>query len=979
LSTSDLSRWNRAGLSRFRYVDGNAVEYLEQLRADLLKHFPGWKELQRELAWAAATPNMDPEREAQARLDRLVAQYDGTVAPGGSIMEQARRGSITWEMLRTFARACHILTETVDAYANEGFLGTATQWEHVRRLVEMLGYHPAPPASASTPLVLIAKPGKAGTVDRGLQVKHAPEGAPAVVFETLANLAVDHAFNGLRLAGHGRSPAPLVDRDGWIEISKPAADIKVGEPLVIEEEAKPDNVLHARLVAGVQARGDHLAVRLSGTALPGGLTRGGCWIHVGPADRLEPLGEAATGLALENTIELRELSHGLRAGDPVFLGDGRHVEFAQVKEVRGRTLSLDRNVGPLDLRSAWMSRPRRLSVTRVGSRLATRGNGVKVALLSARVPGDYSGLIGTIGAHAARDGKGSLVEMRIVAAKFYPIDPSEKSPPAGRGLTHCTLESALDGDGKPLVGNPQHLLVQPVGRDWALDTWLEKAGGGSPAVLSAKFYASPPKKTSSGDLVVLASGARLAWGRLDHAALDPERGRVELQVKAWSGAKSARYYLAQTRVYGHFRERLRAHDWNRNDTPVAGQLTLAERPEGLVAGRLVVIEQEGPSGASQSRHGTIERVDGNDIFLAPDLIPAAGQGFTVSNTVIRGNVVIAGHGERRPERVLGSGSAALPNQAFVLPVPGVSFVADPAQDAGVRADIDLRVGEQVWEQVSRLDRSGSGDPHYCVRMTEEGHLRLEFGDGFHGRRLPTGDNNVRVVYREGNGLAGILDAGSLARLVQPHPLLEAARQPIPASGGNAPEGAASMRETAPRSVLALGRAVSLDDFANLAARNSRVWRARAFRLPAGEARGECVEVVVVPAGGTALGALGEDLRTFLETHAVPGVQIRVAPYTRRAPSLDVTLRVVSASFDPDRVVARVRDALLERFSLRRRDIGQPLYLSEIYGVVERVTGVENSVCVLDSVPGLSVIRAAARGEVICLNQAIAVHAEAYVS
>jgi len=38
---NDLTRWNRAGLRRFRYVDGNAVTFLEFLRAELAKRFGG--------------------------------------------------------------------------------------------------------------------------------------------------------------------------------------------------------------------------------------------------------------------------------------------------------------------------------------------------------------------------------------------------------------------------------------------------------------------------------------------------------------------------------------------------------------------------------------------------------------------------------------------------------------------------------------------------------------------------------------------------------------------------------------------------------------------------------------------------------------------------------------------------------------------------------------------------------------------------
>ncbi len=35
----DLTRWNRAALTRFRYVDGKAGEYLEILRAKLVENF----------------------------------------------------------------------------------------------------------------------------------------------------------------------------------------------------------------------------------------------------------------------------------------------------------------------------------------------------------------------------------------------------------------------------------------------------------------------------------------------------------------------------------------------------------------------------------------------------------------------------------------------------------------------------------------------------------------------------------------------------------------------------------------------------------------------------------------------------------------------------------------------------------------------------------------------------------------------------
>src|SRR5262249_15762255 len=142
----------------------------------------------------------------------------------------------------------HIVTEYLDAYANESTLRTATQWDHVRRMVEMLDYHPAPPASASTPLIVMAKPDKRGKPAKGFAVKYAPaDGGKPVVFAALADLDIDSRLNALRLTGHDRSPDALGESTLLLEARVPG--LKLGEPLVVENEAGPQFL--ARLIAGV--------------------------------------------------------------------------------------------------------------------------------------------------------------------------------------------------------------------------------------------------------------------------------------------------------------------------------------------------------------------------------------------------------------------------------------------------------------------------------------------------------------------------------------------------------------------------------------------------------------------------------------------------------------------------------------------------------------------------------------------------------
>src|SRR5262249_22182507 len=153
---------------------------------------------------------------------------------------------------------------------------------------------------------------------------------------------------------------------------------------------------------------------------------------------------------------------------------------------------------------------------------------------------------------------------------------------------------------------------------------------------------------------------------------------------------------------------------------------------------------------------------------------------------------------------------------------GVSFVPDPTQPRGVRADIDVVIDGRIWQQVEALRDFGPADPVYAVKITEDGALQLEFGDGQTGRRLPTGRNNVRVRARVGVGLGGNLAAGTLARIARPHPLVSAVLQPLPTVGGNDREAADSLRRTAPATLVTLERCVSPADFASLAAAHASI-------------------------------------------------------------------------------------------------------------------------------------------------------------
>lgn len=917
-SATDLTRWNRAGLRRFRYLDGNAVTFLELLRAELADRFPRWQEV-------TQLPLAETEEERQ---ERMLDQY------------RSPRREWAWEIVRGLARSSHILTEHLDAYANEGFLGTATQWDTARRLVEMIDYHPAPPASASTRLVIQAR--EAGSLPKGFAVKHTPaDGSLPVVFETLEEVRLDPLLNGLRPAGYDRNQdrlsGDLLLLEGEVE------ELKTGEPLLLEDEQS--GILRAYLIVGTRLVAGNTQVRVT-PRLSHRLRKGYTRIHAKPAERLAPIGPAARGADLERVLRLTEEPEGLLPGGVIYIGDGARELYRRVFSVAGKRLVLDTEVGPLRLDTARVSYPTTITVSAQEERPVDRPDAVIYAL---RVAGDWSRLADCLVAQESVDARKEkhVPFYRVTAARYHPADSGHPR----RGYSILTISWMKKDHSFPL-NNPQTLLVPPVGvGPWRTDTYLEKEDGHLPeAIVTGK-----PKKATAGDLAVVVMGQQAAWARLASVGVDLPRGEATLRSEGgWDDRGGGDFFLAETKVYAHFREALRSVGWQENRQPLSGsRIPLSTVPPTLEKGRVLMVERsDAPSAAFIT---TVSRIDGNTLVLSRQL-PG---GFTRGNTLVAGNLVLSGHGEGRGEKVLGSGDATRANQSFVFAESGVSFVADPTQPAGVRAAIDLRVGGRLWEQVGSLTSSGPADSHYTVRMTEAGHLLIAFGDGVQGRRLPTGANNVRLLFRSGTGLAGNLPAGSGFKPSRPHRLVETVRQPLPATGGNDREGVESLRENAPATLLTLERAVSLDDFAWLAMSQSSVWQARAFSRPTGLGRNERVEVVVVPAGGGELGGLAATLTSFLVAHAVPEVEVTVLPFESLTFDLEVLL-TVHAACSSDRVTATVRSALQDAFSLRKRKLGQALYLSEVYQVVEGVTGVEHSVAAINGDPSLRRVAAGDR-------------------
>ena len=388
------------------------------------------------------------------------------------------------------------------------------------------------------------------------------------------------------------------------------------------------------------------------------------------------------------------------------------------------------------------------------------------------------------------------------------------------------------------------------------------------------------------------------------------------------------------------------------------QLELEKVPESLKVGRTVLFTCDDHEAVTAK----VESIAGNVIKTSPPV----GRDCSKGNLIIHGNVVVAGHGISKPAKILGSGDATKSNQSFILAVNELSFTPNATMNSGVIAEIEVEVSGRIWQQLSSLKDSAPDDHHYAIRMTEDGFVKILFGDGVYGRRLPSGNNNVRVSYRVGSGLTGNVAAKGLEKPLKPHPLIDSIQQPLAAAGGGDMEEVTSLRENAPPSVLTLERAVSLSDFSYLAAAQSSVWQAKAFSEVIHGGRMECVKVVIVPAGGEVSPAINKTIESFLQKLATPGVQVSVLSFVKQRFRLKVTVSVNQDAFVAEQVEAEVTTSLLEHFTLKNRKLGEHLYLSEVYKIIEAVKGVENSICVLNEDNSLQRITAPNKTTVVYL-------------
>ncbi|MEW6172904.1 MAG: putative baseplate assembly protein [Bacillota bacterium] len=258
-----------------------------------------------------------------------------------------------------------------------------------------------------------------------------------------------------------------------------------------------------------------------------------------------------------------------------------------------------------------------------------------------------------------------------------------------------------------------------------------------------------------------------------------------------------------------------------------------------------------------------------------------------------------------------------------------------------------------WRPVADFGASRPADRHYVIDAAAG---VVVFGDGVHGAIPPPGQKNVKATYRCGGGSQGNVDKGKISTLKTALAFVDKVRNPQAAGGGTETESVPALLTRGPWSVRHLGRAVTSEDFEQLAKEASRdVARARC--LPNYNQQGEYAPgwttVLVIPESREKP-ALAPQLKKRIEDYLkarMSNVVVTAGRLQVIGPVyVEISLRAILVTRSMDAVSAIETRALqeLEGFlhplTGGRRgngwEFGRAPCVADFFGLFEKIQGVD---------------------------------------
>jgi len=289
-------------------------------------------------------------------------------------------------------------------------------------------------------------------------------------------------------------------------------------------------------------------------------------------------------------------------------------------------------------------------------------------------------------------------------------------------------------------------------------------------------------------------------------------------------------------------------------------------------------------------------------------------------------------------------SDGLANQRFTVP-------ETPVAASSLRVYVDEGAGPQEWEIVDTMIENYGCDTVCMTFEDDQNNVHVQFGDNGQGK-IPDPGASVLATYRVGGGEVGNVGSDTITIIESPlsyngSPLTITVTNPLAASGGEDPQTIENARLEGPRSLRALYRAVTAEDFESLSGAFEGVAQAKA---EVGEWRGSnksaCCQVsmfIVPVGGGMPSQQLKDDLLEYLDSRKVECTCVEIFDPYYQPIDLRGTI-VVYNNFNVDDVRIAVEDHIAAYFDADDSPytgFDKNVYVSDITAVIDNIDGVDH--------------------------------------
>jgi hypothetical protein len=294
-------------------------------------------------------------------------------------------------------------------------------------------------------------------------------------------------------------------------------------------------------------------------------------------------------------------------------------------------------------------------------------------------------------------------------------------------------------------------------------------------------------------------------------------------------------------------------------------------------------------------------------------------------------------------------------QREIVALEGEDAITIIPDSAGRPQEIWVR-----WHEAQDFYQSQPRDRHYVVD-----HLmgEIRFGDGISGLIPPIGVGNLRLArYRAGGGRDGNRPAGAIAQLKTTVPYVDKVTNHEAAAGGADAESLDSLIERTPRTIRHNYRAVTIEDFEDMAMLASpEVARAKCVPLmdliedpllTEDDKPGE-VSVIIVPRSTAPKPMPSLELirrtQEYLDARSTPTARVHVTGplYLRVEVVVDVAVVSFEAASAAEQSIGRRLAAFLHPLTGgpdgKGWEFGREPHRSDLYALIEATPGVDHVV------------------------------------